>query len=74
MTVSQQTVSYQLKNSAKILSSDVREPASHMRIQSKIRYEFEKDLTIELEELYRLTNITQQLAKEADKMLQKSPK
>ena len=27
--------------------------------QSKIRYEFEKDLTIELEELYRLTNISQ---------------
>ena len=74
MSISQQTVSYQLKNSEKILSSDAREPTSHMRIQNQIRYDFEKDLIVELEELYRLTNITQQLAKEAAKRLQKSPK
>ena len=73
MSISQQTVSYQLKNSEKILSSDAREPTSHMRIQNQIRYDFEKDLIVELEELYRLTNITQQLAKEAAKRLQKSP-
>ena len=74
VSISQQTVSYQLKNSEKILSSDAREPTSHMRIQNQIRYDFEKDLIVELEELYRLTNITQQLAKEAAKRLQKSPK
>ena len=73
VSISQQTVSYQLKNSEKILSSDAREPTSHMRIQNQIRYDFEKDLIVELEELYRLTNITQQLAKEAAKRLQKSP-
>ena len=69
MSISQQTVSYMyqlvFKNSEKILSSDAREPTSHMRIQNQIRYDFEKDLIVELEELYRLTNITQQLAKES---------
>ena len=47
MLISQQTVSYQLKNSEKILSSDAREPTSHMRIQNQIRYDFEKDLIVE---------------------------
>ena len=70
MSISQQTVSYQLKNSEKILSSDAREPTSHMRIQNQIRYDFEKDLIVELEELYRLTNITQQLA---NKLADNSP-
>lgn len=47
VSISQQTVSYQLKNSEKILSSDAREPTSHMRIQNQIRYDFEKDLIVE---------------------------